>query len=77
MQRLNLTYDETLSNFAFKFNLRRYMSVGGVSLDGDAFVAIANAATVHYGRAVQVSPIKPTLKASGTRRSKLKFDEKL
>jgi hypothetical protein len=24
------------------------MSVGGASLDGDAFVTIANAATVHY-----------------------------
>jgi len=24
LQRLNLTYDEALSNFAFNFNLRRY-----------------------------------------------------
>jgi len=24
-KRLNLKYDEVLSNFAFKFNLRRYM----------------------------------------------------
>ena len=29
------------------------------------------------GRAVQVDPIKPTLKAPGTKRSKLKYDEAL
>jgi len=29
------------------------------------------------GRAVQVDPIKPTLKAPGTKRLKLKYDEQL
>ena len=31
----------------------------------------------HRGRAVQVHPIKPTLKAPGARRLKLKYDELL
>jgi hypothetical protein len=53
------------------------MSVGGASLDGDAFVTIANAATVHYSRTVQVDPINPTLNARGTQRLKLKSDELL
>jgi hypothetical protein len=32
---------------------------------------------VHQGRPVQVDPIKPTLKAPGTKRLKLEFDELL
>jgi hypothetical protein len=31
-KRLKLQYDETLSNFAFKFNLRRYTLVAGVRI---------------------------------------------
>ena len=34
-------------------------------------------AAAHQGRAVQVEPIKPTLKAPGSERSKLKYDEPL
>ena len=30
---------------------------------------------LHLGRAVQVDPIKPTLKAPGTMRLKLKYDK--
>jgi len=43
-------------------------------------VGRSSAAPIHvvlsdgYGRAVQVDPIKPTLKAPGTERSKLKCD---
>jgi hypothetical protein len=29
-KRLKLKYDEPLSNFAFKFNLRRYINAAGV-----------------------------------------------
>ena len=32
-KRLNLQYDEPLSNFAFKFNLRRYIAAVGVTLE--------------------------------------------
>jgi len=52
---LKLEYHELLSTFAFNFNLRRYNEVAVVRavLEG------------HPGRAVQVDPIKPTLKAPG------------
>jgi hypothetical protein len=33
--------------------------------------------SLDQGRAVQVDPIKPTLKASGTKRLKLQYDEPL
>jgi len=55
---LKVKYDKPLSIFAFKFNLRR------------STLAAARAAAL--GMAVQVDPIKPTLKASGTKRLKLK-----
>ena len=32
--RLNIKYDEPLSNFAFKFKLRRYSKAGTVPLKG-------------------------------------------
>jgi hypothetical protein len=37
----------------------------------------AAAGTAHCGRAMQVDPIKPTLKAPGTERLKLHYDELL
>ena len=58
---LKLIYDVPLSNFAFKFSLRHY-TLGHDSL------ACAR------GGAVQVYPIKPTLKAPETKRLKLNYD---
>jgi hypothetical protein len=64
---LKLKCDKLLSSFAFNFNLRHYIAgaAGGRALPGPR------------GRAVQVDPIKPTLKAPGTKRLKLKHDEPL
>jgi hypothetical protein len=42
---------------------------------GDAVLAAV--AAVHPGRPVQVDPIKPTFKAPGTKRLKLKYEELL
>ena len=63
---MKLKYDVPLSNVAFKFNLRRYS--GGV----EAVPVVAAGAP---GRAVQVEPIKPMLKALETKRLKLQYDE--
>jgi hypothetical protein len=49
---LKLNYDKLLSNFAFNFELRRYT----------AAPADPQAASAYPGKAVQVDPIKPTLK---------------
>jgi hypothetical protein len=46
-KRLKPKHDETLSNVAFKFNMRRY---------------IMGAVVSHLGGAVQVDPIKPDSK---------------
>jgi len=53
-KRLKLSYDVPPSNFACKFNLRRY------SQSADPIHAF-------HGRAVQDDPIKPMLKAPGTK----------
>jgi len=50
-----------LSSFDFNLNLRRYAE------DGVQY-------RLRLGRAVQVDPIKPTLKPTGTKRLKLNFD---
>ena len=57
--RWKLKTDTLLSNPAFKSNLRRY-----------AEASLRNA-FVDHGMAVQVDPIKPTLKPPGTKRFKL------
>ena len=62
-KRLKPKYDEPLSNFAFNVNLRRYAVERGVA-GGCATEDL-------HGRAVQVDPIKPTLKPPGTKRLKL------
>jgi len=58
---LKLDHEKLLSNFAFNFNLRRY---------------VQHRLLLHtaQGEAVQVDPIKPTLKAPGSERLKLKCD---
>jgi len=53
-KRLKLKYIKLLSRFAFNFNLRRYT------------MRRRCARWWVRGRAVQVDPIKPTLKAPGT-----------
>jgi len=60
-KRLKLKYDVPVSNFAFNFNLHRYISVYDSS----------SSSLNYYGRAVQVDPMKPTLKAPGSKRLKL------
>jgi len=57
---------ELLSSLAFNFNLRRYR------LESEP-----PAPSTPPGRAVQVDPIKPTLKPTGTKRLKFNFDELL
>jgi len=76
-QRLALKCDESLSNFAFNFNLRRYTGVP--RRVGPAVHALHHSAALPLlrGRAVQVAPIKPTLKAPGTKRLKLNYDKLL
>jgi len=55
-ERLKLKCDDPLSNFGFNFNLRCY-------IQEDFKTMIAAAASSALGKAVQVDPIKPTLKA--------------
>jgi len=40
--RMKLQYDETLSNFAFNFNLRRYMEANAVTAAAAAAAVVAN-----------------------------------
>jgi len=63
---LKLKCDEPRSNVAFNFNLRRY------SMVREAWNHAAD-----LGRPAQVDPIKPMLKAPGTKLLKLKHDEPL
>jgi hypothetical protein len=53
---LKLQYNEPLSNFAFKFNLRRYNKVGLVGI-----LALMPADAANPGRAVHPDPMKPML----------------
>jgi len=84
---LKLRYDESLSNFAFRLNLRRYSEGRRRRWGGRrrgrrrrglpaavptvaAAVVAAGAARRSYqlGAALQVDPINPKLKATGTKR---------
>jgi hypothetical protein len=80
-KRLTLKCDEPLSSFAFKLNLRRYIAAAdGVSaaarhdVRNGRSAAAAGVRAGSLGKAVQVHPIKPTLKAPGAKRLKLKCD---
>jgi len=64
-KRLKLKCDIMLSTSAFKFNLRRYSEE---ILAGYARHAARPADAAALGWAVQVDPIKPTLKPPGTER---------
>ena len=71
-KRLKLCYDIVLSSSALKFNLRRYtLEVRG------AFFTLFSGELKILGRAVQVDPMKPSLKAPGTNRLKVKYDDPL
>jgi len=66
-RRLKLNCDKLLSSLAFKSNLRRYISVLGVM---DGWVQSLSYNITHkvgdLGKAVQVDPMKPMMKAPGT-----------
>jgi hypothetical protein len=68
---LKLRYDVTLSNFAFKFNLRRY-DVANPNDISTTFDTIGG-----LGKAMHVQPMEPNLKAPGTKRWNLKRDKPL
>ena len=74
-KRLKLKNDVPLSNFAFKFNLRRYNKRDNARLPqhNHAWGNGSTPQSTMHGRAVQADPIKPTLKAPGTKRLKLKY----
>jgi hypothetical protein len=63
---LKLNSDILLSNSAFKINLRRY------NVD-----RVRERPAGAHSRAVQVDPVKPTLKPPGIKRLKLKRDVQL
>ena len=67
-QRLTLQYHEPLSNFAFKLDLQRYTM--GVSIAASSAVAGA----VPRGTAVQLDPVKLTLKAPKYKLLKLEHE---
>ena len=62
-------------NFAFNFNLPRYSQRHGEG--GQKCEPCSRGRVRRRGEAVQVDPIKPTLKAPGSERLKLKCDEPL
>jgi hypothetical protein len=66
-ERLKLQCYEPLSNFAFKFKLRRYNEEPHINI-------YSGFEEECIGRAVRVDPIRPTLKAPGSVLSKLRYD---
>ena len=71
-QRLKLKWETLLSKYAFKFNLRRY--IWGAQQQVEQGETRTRSPC---GRAVQIDPIEPTLKAPGTKRLKLKCHDLL
>ena len=70
-------YEKLLSRFAFNVNLRRYsMVLTGRDMTNQAHI-MRSLEYQDLGRAVQVDPIKPKLKAPGTKRLTPKYDERL
>jgi len=54
---LKHVYDETLSNFAFNFNLRRYIKANAVATGNAMMVAGERDVLAALGRAVYVDPM--------------------
>jgi hypothetical protein len=72
-KRLNPKYDKLLSNllsFCFRFQLAPLQH-------GDRRAGAVRRHVRELGRAVQVEPIKPTLKAPGSKRLKLEYGKLL
>jgi len=74
---LKLEYHKLLSKFAFNCNLRRYSLEPATDGSGTSFVDIDGFDNWILGSAVQVDPMKPTLKAPGTKRLKLEHEKPL
>ena len=66
-QRLNLAYDEALSDFAGNVNYSRYVQCRFPHVTELPAGGVRVRFRAERGRAVQVDPIRPTLKAPGTR----------
>jgi hypothetical protein len=77
-KRLKLTYEILLSIFAFNFTLRRYTS-GGVPRCQAVRRRrpLRRRVPAALGRAMQVEPMEPILKAPGTGHLKLTYDTRL
>ena len=60
-----------LSNVAFNFNLRRYITDKMKKYITTLYYLPVDGSAQQYGKAAQVEPIKPALKAPGTKRLKL------
>jgi hypothetical protein len=77
IKRLKLRHDTRLSNVAFKFDLRRYTAA---ETHPDRCQVVVNIQKAFHlprratGRAVQVAPVKSTLKAPVSKRLKLNSD---
>ena len=78
---MKLQYGKLLSNVALKFKLRRYILVKRLDdsiAHATQLVREAQMRLVELpldpGRAMQIAPIKPKLKALGTKPLKLKYD---
>jgi hypothetical protein len=77
-ERLKLKYDTLLSIFAFKTNSRHYTTASAAAAAPAHFdnsSASSNGSII--GQAVQVEPTKSKLKAPGTKRLKLEFENML
>jgi hypothetical protein len=68
-ERLKLKCDEALSNFAFNYHSRRYDLAVLDGRDGST--------PLHLVSRCKLNRCKPTLKAPGTKRLNLKYDELL
>ena len=73
---MKLRCDTLLSTSAFKINLRRYNGVRALA-PRLRRVYVVRARPILRGKAVQVDPIKPTLKPNGTKRWKLGHEKLL
>jgi len=74
---LKLKHDEPLSIFAFNLNLCRNLCRYTAVYASPALYVASVQPPVHLGEAVQVEPMKLTLKVPGTERLKLEYDKVL
>ena len=74
-ERLKLEYEQLFSNFAFNFNVRRYIEAAPSRKESSESAARAWIAA--HGMALQVNPMRHTLKAPGLSDGDLTCDELL